>query len=182
MANLPARFSTLKTVIEKIAGLPGSVAEVGVWRGKGAKFLAQNLPERTIHLFDTFAGMPREDILEIDGDIWDRYEHNALKHVKAFLSAFEGLQFHPGVFPDTGSEISPSERFCLVSIDVDIHKPTLAACEFFYPRMVPGGVMVLNDYNCSKCKGATLAINNFFADKPEDVIFNGVERTWLVKS
>jgi O-methyltransferase len=68
-----------------------------------------------------------------------------------------------------------------VNVDVDIQKPTLAACEFFYPRMVPGGIMVFNDYKASKCKGATQAIDGFFADKPEDIIFNGGERTWIVK-
>lgn len=143
--------------------------------------MALALPDKVIHLFDTFSGMPEETLLEIDGDHWSKYTRNSLEAVQAFLSGLDNFQFHPGVFPDTASEISPDERFCLVNIDLDIYCPTLAACEFFYPRMVIGGVMVLNDYRASMCKGATAAIDEFFADKSEEIIFEGVERTFVYK-
>jgi len=180
MSNLPIRIRFLEEKISEILLLPGSVAEVGVFRGKSAKFLAESLPDRTIHLFDTFTGMP-DIITEIDGNHWGVFSRTSLKAVKKLLSGFDNVRLHPGVFPDSAEEIS-SEEFCLVHIDVDLYKSTFDACEFFYPRMVTDGILVFNDYLAPKCKGATKAINEFFADKPEEIVFQGQERTWLRKS
>jgi O-methyltransferase len=181
MSKLPVRFQTLGTVADEVRSLPGSVAEVGVWRGKGAHFMAQILPNKTIHLFDTFSGMPPESLVKLDGDHWAIYANNSLKAVRRFLSRFDNFEFHVGEFPGTGSELAPKEKFCLVNVDVDIYHPTYAACEFFYPRLVTGGIMVLNDYRASKCKGATAAVNEFFEDKPEEIVYGGRERTFLRK-
>lgn len=181
MGDLSVRFQTLKKASEEISELPGSIAEVGVWRGKAAKYMATLMPGRKIHLFDTFAGMPKDMLLEIDGDHWDKYANNSLARVKGFLSKFDNFEFHPGIFPDTSAELDPQERFCLVNVDLDIYHPTLAACEFFYPRIVAGGIMVLNDYHAPRCKGATKAIDEFFSDKPEEILFPVSERSFVRK-
>ena len=125
--------------------------------------------------------MPPEALLEIDGDHWGIFARTSLKRVKSFLSGFDNFEFHPGVFPTTGLELSPEEKFCLVHVDVDLYRSTYDACEFFYPRMVTGGIMVFNDYRVAKCEGATAAIDEFFEDKPEEIIFGGAERTFLRK-
>lgn len=180
MSQLPVRFKTLEEAAASVASLPGNVAEVGVWQGKAVKFLSRLLPGKTIHLFDTFSGMPPEQMMEIDGDGWDKYSRNSLEKVQKFLAKVNNLQWHPGVFPHTASELPDSETFCLVNIDVDIYQPTLAACEFFYSRMVPGGIMVLNDYMGPK--GATVALDEFFSDKPEGILSRAPERAFVCKS
>jgi hypothetical protein len=57
-----------------------------------------------------------------------------------------------------------------VHIDCDLYEPIRAALEYFYPRMVPGGYIVMHDYTSMAWNGAERAIDEFFADKPESVI------------
>jgi hypothetical protein len=170
----------LNLAAKMINGLPGSVVEVGVFKGKGAFHIARLFPNKTLHLFDTFTGMGGL-IEEIDGDGWDKYKKTSLEMVQDKLKGFDNVQIHPGVFPDTGAVLPTSERFCLVHVDVDLYRSTLDVSTFFYDRMVPGGIMVLNDYRCSTCPGATKAIDEFFADKPEKIVSKGNEHSWVIK-
>jgi hypothetical protein len=50
---------------------------------------------------------------------------------------------------------------------VDLHKPTLESIRFFYTRMIPGGIIVSDDYDSPRCPGARLALNDYMKDKPE---------------
>ena len=175
-----ARFGMLKLAASMVNGLPGSVAEVGVFKGKGAFYIAGLFPDKTLHLFDTFTGMP-DTIEEIDGGGWEKYRKTSLEIVQHKLKDFDNVQIHPGFFPDTGVVLPASESFCLVHVDVDLYRSTLDVCSFFYDRMVPGGIMVLNDYKSPECPGATKAVDEFFADKSEKVVSRGLEHTWVIK-
>ena len=184
------RFGMLNKAAKMIEGLPGSVVEVGVWKGKVAAHIAKLFPDMTVHLFDTFAGMPEGTIEEIDGDgrkpgggggTWDKYKKNSLEAVTSKLKGFDNIRIYPGVFPETGAVLPASERYCLVHVDVDLYRSTLDVCEFFYDRMVTGGVMIMNDYRAPTCPGATKAVDEFFADKPEEIVCKGAETTWVIK-
>jgi O-methyltransferase len=71
-----------------------------------------------------------------------------------------------GLVPDT-LEVIRDRTFSFVHIDLDIYSAIKSACEFFYPRMQPGGILLFDDYGYSSCPGARAAIDEFFADKPE---------------
>jgi hypothetical protein len=58
----------------------------------------------------------------------------------------------------------------IVHIDVDLFDPTLSSIAFFHPRMVPGGVILLDDYGLDTCPGVTAAIDQFMLGRPEPVI------------
>jgi O-methyltransferase len=70
-----------------------------------------------------------------------------------------------GYFPDT-SGVAENEIFALVNLDADLHHPTSAALEFFYPRLVPGGVIFIHDFNY-KWEGIRKAVNEFSGKIPE---------------
>ncbi|HSO37329.1 MAG TPA: TylF/MycF/NovP-related O-methyltransferase [Labilithrix sp.] len=150
--------------------LDGMFAEVGVYRGGTAKLLAgiADRAGRELHLFDTFAGMPETDRtrdLHTAGDFSD----TSLAAVQSFLAAHRSPKFHQGEFPGTATSLADA-RFSLVHVDADIASSVAACCEFFYPRLVPGGVMVFDDYGQTSCPGAKSATDAFFADKPEPVL------------
>ena len=52
-------------------------------------------------------------------------------------------------------------RFCLVSLDADLYAPILSGLIFFYPRLVPGGMILLHDYNNERFRGARQAVEEF---------------------
>jgi len=150
--------------------LDGLMAEVGVYRGGTARILAHVArdAQRRLHLFDTFEGMPETDLdhdLHTKGDFSD----TSLASVRHFLEEFDCIELHPGIFPETARDLEAAS-FSLVHVDVDIFQSVAACCEFFYPRMVPGGVIVFDDYAQTSCPGAKKAVDEFFADKPEPVL------------
>ena len=148
--------------------LRGDVAEVGVYKGRTAKVLALTSEKlnKNVYLFDTFSGMPETDP---DKDIFYQrgaFSDTALSEVESFLSDCNNITIYPGFFPETSKPVEKMS-FSFVHVDVDIYRSVLDCCEFFYPRMVKNGVMIFDDPGFSDCKGAKIAVDEFFYDKEE---------------
>jgi O-methyltransferase len=160
------RCFMLYQYVKHVTHVPGDLAEIGVYKGGTARLLAKaaESTEKTLHLFDTFAGMPPSDPTKdffTNGSLTD----TSLTRVQAFLSDCPRVQFYPGVFPDTATPVAHL-NFSLVHIDVDIYQSVLACCQVFYPRMAKGGVLVFDDYGFLTCRGGKMAVDEFFADRP----------------
>ena len=161
--------------------LDGDIAEVGVYKGGSARLLAQTTAStaKTLHLFDTFEGMPETDSqrdLHKKGDFAD----TSLEAVRALLAGFNHVAFHQGFFPATAQGLE-STKFCLAHIDVDIYRSVRDCCEFFYPRMVPGGILLFDDYGKPTCPGARQAVDEFIADKPEQACYLVSSQCFIIK-
>jgi O-methyltransferase len=76
------------------------------------------------------------------------------------------VEFNKGFIPLTfkGKE---QHSICFAHIDVDIYKSIIDCCEFIYPRLVKGAVMIFDDYGFPTCPGAKQAVDEFFRDKSE---------------
>lgn len=139
--------------------VPGDVAELGVWKGGSAALLAEHSDGRTVHLFDTFAGMPKTsqwDQLK-EGDFAD----TSLESVKLLLSGFPNVRFHPGVFPQT-TEGLDALRFSFVHLDGDIYNSTKSGLDWFYPRLNTGGIILMDDVGRDDCQGVRKALLEFY--------------------
>jgi ADP-heptose:LPS heptosyltransferase len=168
----------------------GEVIEMGVYRGGSAAAIAWMLRhaglERTVHLFDTFGGMPPttgEDTHE-EFDFSDTTAAAVSESLNRVVAGFP-FRFHPGLFSETLQEVS-ERHFCFAHIDADLYQSVREACEFAYPRMDAGGIMLFDDYAAPSCPGAMKAVDEFFRDKVEKptyvsdcayAIRKGVERT-----
>ena len=127
------------------SALPGAMAEVGVYQGCSAKLISLASGGRRLHLFDTFDGLPEPEAAEC-GHLRARQYRSGLAAVRAFLADAPEVVFHPGCFPGTAMAVE-TERFSFVHLDVDLKSSTRACLEFFYPRMVPGGIIMTHDYS-----------------------------------
>ncbi len=163
-------FFNLYQLVLRTAKLPGDLAEVGVYRGGSAKLIASLKEGKTLHLFDTFAGMP--DVRpDLDRHRAGDFADTSLEAVQRYLGAFSGIQFYKGFFPDSARALEESPaRFSFVHLDVDIYESTKAGLKFFYPRMAKGGAIVSHDYRSLHCPGVKQAFDEFFTDQPEPVI------------
>jgi O-methyltransferase len=119
---------------------------------------------KTLHLFDTFAGMP-ETNEKIDLHKKGDFQDTSLKAVSDWIGR-ENTVYHQGWLPETFSGLE-DETIAFAHIDVDIKSSILASCEFIYPRLATGGVMIFDDYGHVTCPGACAAVDEFFADKAE---------------
>jgi O-methyltransferase len=151
------------------ATLPGEIAEVGVYRGGTALLLGRLAGGSSVHLFDTFTGLPPADPtrdLHQAGDFAD----TSAASVRELLGDLAHVHLHEGVFPQTAGPVL-DERFRMVHVDVDLYQSVLDSCTFFYDRLVPGGVIVFDDYGWTSTPGARVAVDEFFAAKPERPIY-----------
>ena len=162
MATSPLDAYQLFAAARATAKVKGEAAEAGVFQGATAKLILDALPDKTLHLFDTFEGLPNSQ----DGYDQGQYR-GGLDDVRAYLGS-DRVRYHKGYFPtDTGHEVA-SERFAFVHLDLDYYDGTLAALEFFWPRMPAGGMVLTHDY--ISLPGPTKAFNTFFQDRPEPVV------------
>ena len=147
-------------------GLEGAMAELGVYQGSSAQIICEAKEDCALYLFDTFSGLPEPG--EIETRLLRKGQFSAgFPAVQRLLKPYANVRFHPGVFPQstTGME---GVRFSLVHLDADLYSSTLAGLEFFYPRMVPGGIILTHDY--STLPGVARAFADFLDEKPEVVI------------
>lgn len=148
------------------AGMEGDFAEFGVYQGASAELLCMVKGSRTLHLFDTFEGLPSPG--ERERAIFEKGEFcGTLDTVRRKLAGYGQVSYHPGFFPDSAAGLK-ERRYSFVHLDVDLHEATLAGLSYFYPRMVPGGIIVTHDY--SIIEGVASAFSAYLADKPERVI------------
>ena len=168
-------------------GIPGDIVECGVWRGGNlviAGLLRQRMGfDRQIWAFDTFAGMtapsaedfkPAEDL-----DVAEKFatldhgDHNewCLASEAEVLKNFEervgnrDLRTVKGPVEDTlrKAENLP-ERIAILRLDTDFYESTRAEMEILYPRLVSGGVLIVDDYG--EWAGARQAVDEYFAGQP----------------
>jgi O-methyltransferase len=166
----------IRSAVLGTAKLGGDIAEVGVFRGGTARVICEAKGDRTLHLFDTFEGLPQPG--EIDSAFHKGQYACTLESVRAYLSGFAGVHFYKGYFPATGDPVK-DRNFSFVHLDVDLYESTARALAFFYPRMMVGGSIISHDY--VEFPGVRNAFDEFFADKPEPVIEMSGNQCLVVK-
>ena len=170
MGEADLRFPVRKFVLYQMAAatrtLPGDTAECGVYKGAGSFLMCLGRGAvGSHHIFDSFEGLSQPT--ELDGSAWHRGDMKVGREkVEKRLRRFPWIQYHAGWIPDRFGDVQDA-RFAMVHIDVDLYEPTRDALEFFYPRLVPGGFLVCDDYAATGCPGATKAFDEFIAGKPE---------------
>lgn len=160
------RYSTMALAIQRLLAdaIPGTFAELGVYRGVTSSFIHRQAPERLLYLFDTFEGFP-EASLEEAAD--HRFRDTSPEMVAELLGDTRNIVFRKGFFPATAEGLE-SETFAFVMLDVDLYQSALDVFRFFYPRMVRGGYFFMHDYNSPESNhGISRAAREFMHDKPE---------------
>lgn len=150
--------------------LGGSMAEAGVYRGGTARLICEVKGSATLHLFDVFDSLhsnalsPSSHAEEIRG--YFGQFHASAAEVRKLFARDTDVQIHPGVFPDSAGSLD-DERYSFVHLDLDLERGTFDALEYFYPRLVPGGILIGDDYTLA---GVRRAFDRYFEDLPGRVV------------
>ena len=134
----------LYLIVKSLKSLKGELAELGVYKGGSAKIIHKADPNKSLSLFDTWAGLPPESPIISDSFTGDFDVE--IKEVKKIYKAEKNVYFYEGVFPKTTERIK-KKTFSFVHIDADLYISTLEGLKFFYPRMVKRGIIVIHDYS-----------------------------------
>jgi O-methyltransferase len=165
---------------QAIGKLDGDIAEIGVYQGGSARLICKYKGNKAFHLFDTFEGLPELNKFDTSNEFHKgQFNDTSFELIGKLLSDYPNVNIHKGYFPDTAGPVL-DKKFTLVNLDVDLHKTTHDALEFFYPRMVKGGIILSHDY--VNADGVRKAFDDFFADKPEPVLVVSDTQCLVVKS
>jgi O-methyltransferase len=166
------RIESLKLMAEWMndASIEGNVAEVGVYKGNFAKHINLYFQDKKLYLFDTFEGFKNETLSKyVDNRMAALLEEGKNRtnycindNINVMLSGFirpDNCIVKIGFFPDSANDVL--DQFCYVSLDTDLYQGTMAGLEFFWPRMVHRGVIMIHDYNYYDCPGVKKAVDEF---------------------
>ena len=179
--NRISKFITHLDLFRKISNLRGEIIECGVFKGNSLmrwiKFraLLENSFSRKIYAFDTFGKFPDASMKDEEDKRLQFIKEAGEKSVKRldFEKYLLKLNLNENVYLIEGDinltvpnflENNPEIRISLLHIDVDLYKPTKVCIEKFFPHIVKGGIIILDDYGAFP--GANKAIEEFLADKP----------------
>jgi hypothetical protein len=145
--------------------LEGAVAEGGVYRGNFSCEINRVFPDKKLYLFDTFVGFDKRDMeIEYKNDFSECREQNHFMETSEELVVKklpypDKVIVKKGYFPETTNGVE--ETFCFVNLDFDLYQPILAGLEYFYPRMVKSGIILIHDYFSKVYKGVKQAVREF---------------------
>jgi O-methyltransferase len=164
------RLDNLEECIVEVIrdGVPGDLIETGVWRG-GATILMRAVlnaygdTDRVVWVADSFQGLPEPDPGRYPADAGDRHWTwpqlaVSLEEVRKNFARYglldDRVRFLVGWFRDTLPE-APVERLALLRVDADMYESTMDALTYLYPKLSPGGYVIIDDYgDVPGCRGA----------------------------
>lgn len=181
--NVFQRFDTRAQLCRYLLAtidVPGRRAECGAYRGATALLLCRAMRSRrpsfagdAMHLIDSFSGTSRnvaQDLIAVrnqDGEgavrMAEFFEAGKTDASEAavratFASEFPAAAVHAGWIPAVFSSL-PESTWAFVHLDVTVYEPTLAALEYFHPRLSNGGVIVCD--GSIFCPGAEAAFRTY---------------------
>ncbi|MGH8678072.1 MAG: TylF/MycF/NovP-related O-methyltransferase [Burkholderiales bacterium] len=196
----PERLFSLIEAVRYIsrAAIAGDVVECGVWRGGSMMAAALTLVEegdreRDLYLVDTFEGMsaPSEHDVAVNGtsasfllDQQDKFDPDSawcyatLDEVRAAMATIGydmgRMHFIQGKVEDTIPEHAP-HSIAMLRLDTDWYESTRHELEHLYPRLSPGGVLIIDDYG--HWKGCRQAVDEYFEARNIRLLLNRVDYT-----
>jgi O-methyltransferase len=164
------RLWILWQCVGNAAPLDGGAAEIGTYQGGSAYFIAASFAARLGHevpieVIDTFQGHPQHKLSEHDHAVHGdpaKFTQTSYESVVEYLAAFEQLTVHKGEFSAVAPSL-PERPYRLVHVDVDLYEPALECLRYFGPRLVQGGIVVLDDYGAPACPGIKRAAEEYLA-------------------
>jgi O-methyltransferase len=193
-----ANINILTEMIERTQSLTGVVADCGVYKAAStvgmALFMRQHGIRKQIYAFDSFQGFDSEsvtgdlDLGEVNNKARNKmgYRDFTLEQVKSKIRSFriDNITLVPGYFSQSFKTLPPDLRFSFVHLDVNLYESYREALEFFYPRLDPSGIILLDEYNDPPWPGCNKAADEFLAGKPEKLQMasrDNYQKWYLVK-
>jgi O-methyltransferase len=164
--------------VKRTDKIQGEIAEVGTYSGGSARLICEAKGDRTLHLFDTFEGLPTLGKADDPKQFKAGEFVVSVEDVGNYLNKYKNVHLYKGRFPSTADPIK-DKRFSFVHLDVDLYESTIAGIELFYPRMNRGGIIISHDY--ISVPGVRKAFDDFFKDKPEPIIEMSGSQCLIVK-
>ncbi|WP_396893681.1 class I SAM-dependent methyltransferase [[Mycobacterium] wendilense] len=139
--------------------LEGDFVECGVSHGFLSSAVMENLDwdrlGKTFYLLDTFEGMDERFVTALERKAGALTKSkaaldfgiyaNSADQVRANFSQWRNHRVIAGTVPETLDEVD-TDRVAFLHIDMNCAPPEVAALKYFWPKLTPGAVVLLDDY------------------------------------
>jgi O-methyltransferase len=148
----PLDAYSLYSLARMQANVPGSMVEIGMYRGGSAGIICHLKGNKKFYGFDTFEGLPS---LGKEDEKWFRENQYSARQdaVTAYLAKFTGVTLTKGRFPESGSILN-GERLSFVNLDVDLYKGMIDSLNFLWEKMNDRGLILIHDTHLGGVKKA----------------------------
>lgn len=155
--------------------LPGAFAEFGTYRGGCAWMILSTAAldaDRRFFLFDTYEGIPHDRLTAAErrDELGGRLADTSVDYVAGLLAGWDPI---PRICPGDVFETMPATdtgALAFAHVDLNAAAPTEHVLGHVYERLVPGGVIVFDDYGWRGYEDQRAGIDAFFAARPEEII------------
>lgn len=154
------------------AGTPGDIVEFGCYIGTTSLFIRRLLDKhgeserRAFHVYDSFEGLPEKDKQDASR-VGEAFKAGELKvGKKTLLREFQAANLRPpithkGWFSDLTATDVP-EQIAFAFLDGDFYQSIIDPLKLVWPRMTPGGIVLIDDYGREALPGVERAVHDFF--------------------
>lgn len=175
------RYFNLGNLVQLSVGLEGDLVECGCAYGGSTVTILRSMDEsKRLHVFDSFEGLPSPG--PNDAAIWKQGDFKAQKSEFMRLTSrySDRFELHVGLIPQSLGAVQGAP-LSFVHLDLDFYDATKAALERLYPQVVPGGVLVCDDYGFEGEVGARRAFDEAARRYGQTVIELSSGQAFLVK-
>lgn len=194
MIGVP-RLDNIQYCVEHVLahGVPGDLIETGVWRGGATIFMrgilkAYGVTDRLVWVADSFAGLPEADPARYPRESDIEFHRMAelavsLEEVRKNFERYDLLddqvRFLKGWFKDT-LPAAAIDRLAVMRLDGDMYESTMDALVNLYPKLSPGGFVIIDDYNIlPSCNDAVHDFRNDRGIAAELSLLPGAGALWM---
>lgn len=170
-------LNLLYFLIYAVENSKNPIAECGVFRGFSAlaiKLVLSNIhKDNQLFLIDSFEGLSepvKEDWTSDKGNFMSKgHFATPVDFVQNIFNSYDDVKIVKGWIPEPFVSL-PESNWSFVHLDVDLYVPIYDSLNYFYPKMVSGGVIINDDYNSPYFPGAGIAWREFFESKNESFL------------
>jgi len=156
---------------------PGDFVECGVHSGIYSRAAVEYVQfekaaDRKFYLLDTFEALPADQLLpeEVEIGVSEHYKYrDVLASARTTFAPYPNVELVPGRVPETLARV-PSTQIAYLSIDMNAVVPEIAAAEYFWDKLVPGAVVVLDDYGWRRHIAQKRGFDRFAAERGVSVL------------
>ena len=160
------------------AALDGDFVECGVYRGGLARSVIEytnfNQLNKNFFLFDTYEGLADKQITEVEKNnkLDTQYAYYKNQNVYDFVVnefSADNVTVVKGMIPETLASVD-IDKVAFLSIDMNCMVPEIEAINYFWPKLVPGAVVILDDYEWPQHEEQRNAFKKFAMEKNTQIL------------
>ena len=173
LVNITQMKYILDNLYSVVNLLEGDVVELACNIGTTSLYIRRLMvatnSEKIFHVYDSFQGLPERS--ELDGNLCNKGDMKKEQHEfeQSFLNErLECPIVHKGWFAELPDDHYP-DKICFAFFDGDFYSSIIDSFNKVYHKMVPGGIIIIHDFEGEMLPGVQIACDDFLVDKPEKI-------------